>query len=97
DRADVISAPATELDRRGQRGEQGVVTVRGVQGEDRGQLGGQLVHPSRRGTDQELFGDLAEGEELLLDRRACSWRAARPVWPGRAVVLVDDAGLARCH
>ena len=41
----------------------------GVQGEDLLQLGWQLADPGRGGTDEELFGDLAEGEEPFLGQR----------------------------
>ncbi len=69
--------------------------VGGVQGEDRCQFGGQLAHPGRGSADQELFGDLVEGEELLLDCRPGPWRAAWLVRSARAVVLLDDAGFSR--
>ena len=55
------------------------MAVGGVQGEDLRQLGGQLAHPGRGGTDQELLGDLAEGEELLLDRGVFARGARRGV------------------
>ena len=78
-----------------QRGEQGSVAVRGLQGEDLADLPGQAGHPGRGGAGQERRRDLAEGQELLLGRGPGPRRPAWLVRPGRPVVLVGDAGLAR--
>ena len=95
DGADVGGPPAAELHGPAQGGQQGFGAVRRVQGGDVGQLGGQLRHPGPGSPDQERLRNRSEGEEILLRLGSRPGCPARPVRPGRAVVVIDDAGLTR--
>jgi hypothetical protein len=79
-----------------QCGKQRWFTVGGDKQQDLFQLGGKLAHPGCRGAPQELLGDVTEGQELFLRRGLRPRRPGRLVRSGVAVVLVDDADLARC-
>ena len=68
-----------------------------MQDQDLPDLSSKVRDPSRRGSGQERDRDLPEGEEPLLLRGFRPRCSAGLVRPAAAVVLIDDAGLTRCH
>jgi hypothetical protein len=97
DGADVCGPPAAERDRPLKHTEQRLDAVRGLQGEDLADLGGEFGDPGRCSTGQERFGDRGEREELLLCLRPRACSSTWGVWAWAAVVVIDDADLTGCH